>query len=168
MVTLALLRHAKAVRDDAGGDHARSLSGSGREDAEAAGRWLRHMLTAPVLVLASDARRTRETAELAFPTPRPQTELRFEADLYGASGFDLVTRLRALGTEPTVVLVGHNPGIGDAARLLAGSGEVEPMSRLRDGYPTCTASVLQFEGAWAELAPARGRLTALFLCKQDG
>lgn len=163
MLTLALLRHSKAVKDDPKGDHARRLSDEGREDAAALGRWLRKVLPCPVLVLSSDARRTRDTTELAFPDPRPDVTLRFEADLYGASAADLLNRVRRLGSEPVVVFVGHNPGIGDAVRRLAGSGDDALIARLQDGYPTSTAAILQFKGAWADIQAGSGRLHDLHL-----
>ena len=168
MITLALLRHAKAVKDDPGGDHARRLSDVGRTDAVAAGDWLRRALAGPVLVLASDARRTRETAELAFPAPRQGTEIRLEADLYGASMQELLERIQALGSKPTVVVVGHNPGIGETAWRLVGADPDGFSAQLREGFPTAACAVLQFDGTWAEVEPGRGRLTALHLRDRDG
>ena len=161
MVTLALLRHAKAVKDDGGGDHARRLSPAGRADAAAVGTWLRGTLTEPVLVLASDARRTRETTELAFPAPRHGIELRWEQDLYGASPQDLVARIRALDQDGTVVLIGYNPGIGELAHRLAGAGDDAECRRLREGFPTSACAVLRFADGWTQVGPGLGHLIAL-------
>jgi phosphohistidine phosphatase len=163
MLTLALLRHSKAVKDDPAGDHARRLSDDGREDAAAVGRWLHKVLPRPVVVLSSDARRTRDTTELAFPDILPDVTSRFETDLYGASAADLLDRIRRLGSEPVVVLVGHNPGIGDAVKRLAGSGDDALIARVQDGYPTSSAAILTFEGTWADIQAGSGRLADLYL-----
>ena len=61
--TLVVLRHAKAAGEPGVNDTQRPLTGRGRRDAGAAGRWLLAQGIRPDLVLCSSARRTRETWE---------------------------------------------------------------------------------------------------------
>ena len=59
--TLLILRHAKAVRESAGGDRARPLNDRGLANASAVGRWLLAEGLIPDRVLCSTAARTRQT-----------------------------------------------------------------------------------------------------------
>lgn len=161
MTILALLRHAKAVGHDAGGDHARPLTEGGREAATAAGRRLRRLLPPDVVVIASDARRTRQTAELAFPAGEA-SHLRIEPSLYAALPGDILATVRGLPEEhPAVVLVGHNPGLSELAAVLAGRGEAAELARLSEGLATADAVILDFAARWGAVAPQTGRLVAL-------
>ena len=60
-------------------------------------------------------------------------------------------------------LVGHNPGFGELATTLAGSGAKPDLQRLAAKYPTGAVAVLDFSiDRWAEVEPNSGML-ALFL-----
>ena len=59
----------------------------------------------------------------------------------------------------TLLLIGHNPGLHDAARLLIASGDVEARERLNEGLPTSGLAVIDFAGKdWRKLHPSGGRL----------
>ncbi len=59
----------------------------------------------------------------------------------------------------TLIVVGHNPGLGDLAAALAGSGPRAARDRLALEFPTAACAVIDFDGDhWAEIAPGRGRL----------
>lgn len=116
MRTLVLLRHAKAVRaHEAASDEARALTGRGRRDAEAAGEAIAAAGLKPTLALVSPARRTRETAEHALK--QFGAEIDFDNALYLASPEGIWDAFVASEGE-CVVVIGHNPGIGDLAALL--------------------------------------------------
>jgi len=72
-----------------------------------------------------------------------------------------VKAIRSLpDTAHTVALVGHNPGIHDAARLLTGSGDVAARARLGEKMPTCACAALDFAVEhWAKLETGKGALT---------
>lgn len=166
MKLLALLRHAKAVKDDPGGDHARPLAEVGRQAAEMAGQRLRNCLPADVLVVASDACRTRQTAGLAFPSCEA-SRFRLEPALYAASSAALLAFVRGLSADiSAAALVGHNPGISELASTLAGQGDAKDLARLAEGLSTADAVVLTFPNGWGAVAPGAGRVTAL-LVRQD-
>ena len=60
-------------------------------------------------------------------------------------------------------LVGHNPGFGELAAALAGSGAKPDLQRLAAKYPTGAVAVLDFSiDRWAEVEPNSGML-ALYL-----
>lgn len=121
---LILWRHADAVENEP--DMARDLSGKGRRQAKRMARWLREHLPADARILCSPSNRTRQTADALH---RPY-------ELCAAIAPDRSTRdfLKASGWpkgDGTLVLVGHNPAISEAASILL-AGEPFPMS-LRKG-----------------------------------
>ncbi len=116
MRTLILLRHAKAVRaHEAPSDEERVLTGRGRRDAEAAGEAISAAGLAPVLALVSSAQRTRETAEHALKDFGLAVE--HDEALYLASPEGIWDAFVA-SDAASVIVVGHNPGIGELAALL--------------------------------------------------
>lgn len=161
MIILALLRHAEAVKTHGDGDHARPLSGAGRDAAAAAGRRLAELLPHGFMVVASDARRTRQTAELAFPTAGAD-EVRLEPFLYAAPASDLLATIRDLpAAYPAVVLVGHNPGISELASMLAGEGAPDDLARVAEGLAPADAVILSFPTGWGAVSPKAGRVAAV-------
>ena len=117
---LILIRHAKAVREAPDGDHARPLETRGRNDAEAVGTWLQQIGVQIDAVLCSDARRTRETYQViadAVGAPKVTDPMA----LYHASTEMLERAVITALSEGarSIVLVGHNPGVGGFAHSLA-------------------------------------------------
>jgi phosphohistidine phosphatase len=56
-------------------------------------------------------------------------------------------------------MVGHNPGLHDAARLLIATGDTAARERLNEGLPTSGLLVIDFAGNdWKKLHPRSGRL----------
>jgi phosphohistidine phosphatase len=159
---LVLLRHAKSAWPDVP-DHERPLARRGQRDAPAMGRWLRAEGQVPDLVLCSTARRARETWQLAqagLPAAPPVT---FSDDVYGASAADLLRLARHTSAAVrTLLLVGHNPAIGDLAVSLAAGGHdagvAGAAARLRAKLPTRAGAVLDVTGSWAALGTGSARL----------
>ena len=57
------------------------------------------------------------------------------------------------------MVIGHNPGLHDSARLLIASGDVEARERLNEGLPTAALAVIDFAGEnWRKLHARGGRL----------
>ncbi len=158
MKTLLLLRHAKA---GAGApDRDRGLTGRGRRQSAAAGRYLAAADLRPGLVLCSDARRTRET--LAGLGLGDGPAVRFAPGLYDGHVPELLALVRGIGEGGVsrVLVVGHNPAISDAGRYLAREGDPALLSRLALGMPTSGLAVLKFDAAdWS--AVGAGALTRL-------
>lgn len=158
MKTLLLLRHSKA--GVGAPDRDRGLTGRGRRQAAAAGRYLAAEGLLPELVLCSDARRTRETLDgLALGEG---TAVRFAPDLYDGHVPELLALVRGIEDDRVsrLLVVGHNPTISDAGRYLAREGDPASLSRLGLGMPTSGLAVLKFEAAdWS--AVGAGALTRL-------
>ena len=162
MKTLLLLRHAKSAWSDVRlADHDRPLNRRGERAARAMADHVAAAVTRPDLVLCSTALRTRQTlAPLVDRLGTPTPPILLEKSLYLASQASLLAQLRAVtDAASTVLLVGHNDGIGDLAAALAGSGSPEALALLHEKYPTGTLAVLAVPGeTWSGLAPGAARL----------
>ncbi len=157
---LILIRHAKAVEEDAGGDHTRALSPRGREDAAMLGAWLTEQGLQPDQVLCSTATRTRETLA-AFKADYPTS---FCDRLYLAELGELTNKIH--NTDDSInrlMIIGHNPGMhGLLARLAGDYVNRADESRVVMKFPTAACAVLRFNvGHWSELAPHSGILEQL-------
>ena len=169
MPTLMLLRHAKSDWPKSSGskpdDHARPLSNRGQKDAPRMGKYMRAQKWEPALVLCSNAARTRETWELVAPELKTEPKVRFEKALYLAAWPALLSIVQNVpAATPSLLLIGHNPGIEQLAVALA----LEPKTpseraraeNLSKKFPTCALAVLEFRGDWRAAKPGSGRLTA--------
>jgi phosphohistidine phosphatase len=164
MRRLFLVRHAKAELSVGRDDHARKLTERGRVDASRVAKTLAARRFLPELLIHSGAARAKETAEIFAAEWRGKVALGEDARLYDASLATLLDRTRALRHEHKHVgLVGHNPGFGELATVLAGSGAKPDLQRLAAKYPTGAVAILDFSiGRWAEVEPDSGML-ALYL-----
>ena len=158
---LMLLRHAKAEKAPPGmGDRERALNPRGRKDAAKIGAYLARHALVPDRVLVSSARRTRETWErlaTALSAPPPAA---YDDRLYNAGPELILDVIREAGRATrTLLVIGHNPGLHEATRLLIAAGDVEARERLNEGMPTSGLAVIEFAGDdWRKLHPRGGRL----------
>jgi phosphohistidine phosphatase len=155
MRTLILLRHAKAVRPhEAESDKARGLTNRGRRDAAAAGASMEDAGLKPQVALVSTAQRTRETASYALQGYRLET--RFEDALYHASLEGLWDAFSAEDAE-SVIIVGHNPGIGELVSLLvAQAHDGSKLARDFSGhFPTSAYAAFEIRGSLLHAAGSR-------------
>ena len=158
---LILLRHAKAEKAEPGmGDHERLLTARGRADASRIGAYMARHALIPDGGLVSTARRTRETWDAVVSAYPAAPAVAFNERLYNAQAETILTVIKEAGTGPaTLLVIGHNPGLHDAARLLIATGEVEARERLAEGLPTSGLAVIDFTGRdWRKLHPHSGRL----------
>ena len=122
---LILWRHADA--QDGEQDMARPLTAKGRKQAERMAAWLDAQLPKTTRILVSPARRTIETVE---PLGR-----KYEVAANLAPGADAAHLLAAAGwpdATGAVLVVGHQPTLGDAASLLL-FGETRSLSLKKGG-----------------------------------
>jgi phosphohistidine phosphatase len=159
MRRLLLLRHAKAEKSAPGGsDFDRALASRGREDAPKIGVYLAHHGLNPDLVVASPAKRTRQTWELVAAALSRAPKVAWEDRLYNAESGTILDLVRRLDV-PTVLLVGHNPGLHDFSRLMIASGDVDARERLNEGLPTAGLLAIDFAlPTWRKLHAHSGRL----------
>jgi len=112
---LILWRHAEA--EEGGPDLERKLTSKGRKQAARMAEWLQQRLPSKYTVLASPARRARETAQalgVAFKTVAQLAP--------GASVEQILAAADWPERKKPVVVVGHQPDLGCAAAFLV-SGE---------------------------------------------
>lgn len=134
MSLLCLLRHAQADRGRTGlADIDRPLTPEGVGQAVGLAARMRNAGISPTLVLCSTARRTRETWHALAAGLDGGTETRFTADLYRGDLATYLSLIEAVPAAPCLLVVGHNPMVGEWARLLAGEGVRE----LPAQYPVC-------------------------------
>jgi phosphohistidine phosphatase len=159
---ILLLRHAKSAWGQPGlADHDRPLNKRGERAAEAMAEHIVHNAPRPDLILCSTAVRTRQTlAPLVHRLIQPAPPIALEKGLYLASEPALLMRLRAVPDDVrTVMLIGHNEGIGELAEALAGTGDPTALDRLHEKYPTGALATFEVpDGSWRELAPGEGDL----------
>jgi phosphohistidine phosphatase len=163
MKTLILMRHAKSAWDDPHQkDIDRPLSTRGQKAAARMGEWLAAEGYRPDVVLCSAARRTRETLDLLRPHLRERVTVEFTRGLYLAGPRDMLNEIGKVPTQAeTVMLLGHNPGMGSLAGLLAGSGEEKALAEMHGKFPTAAIAVLGFNvSRWGDLEPGGGVLRA--------
>ncbi len=115
---LILWRHADA--EDNPHDNERRLTAKGVKQAARMAKWLRPRIPEDAVILASPAKRAQQTARALDPEFKTVKEIGTSAapeDVLLAAGWP--------GDNRTVVLVGHQPTLGEtAAWLLTGSKEV--------------------------------------------
>ena len=162
-------------------DYQRRLTDRGRADARRMRRALAARKMLPEVLIHSGAARAKETAEIFAAQWKRKVELEEELGLYDASSMSLLAlRPRPARTTTTRVgLVGHNPGLGELATTLAGSGAEPEMRRIAAKYPTGAVAVIDFPstagttssaspallGALPDPGRARGRRGLTPLCK---
>jgi phosphohistidine phosphatase len=165
MKTLFLLRHAKSDwSDGALSDHARPLNARGRTTAPLIAAYMKKKAYAPALVLCSTATRTVQTLDLIKPVLPDATIVRYEDPLYLAEPEKLLERIRWVESQfPSVMLIGHNPGMELLAAGLSAPGKTAAEKGRRDvmreKYPTAALAVLKFAVKdWREVARGEGAL----------
>jgi phosphohistidine phosphatase len=159
---LLVVRHAKSAWDtDARTDFDRPLKKRGRRDAPRMGRWLEEKKLRPDLVVASPAKRARQTTMgMLGEMNLDEDAVRWEPRIYGAEVPDL---LDVLGEIPRsakrVMLVGHNPGLEDLVLRLGGDSVKIP----EDGklLPTATVARLRMPTDWGKLRPGAAKLVSI-------
>ncbi len=141
---LLILRHAKSDWDGgATSDFERPLAKRGRKDAPRVGEWLYREGMIPTLIISSPAQRARETAlKVCKCLDLSKRDIVWDPEIYEA---DLPALLGVLSRVPAaarlVLLIGHNPGLEDLLRYLAGADVDEP----DDGKLLPTAAVARLE-----------------------
>ena len=115
---LILWRHADAAQG--GRDLERKLTAKGRKQAARMAEWLVARLPSRTTVLASPARRARETAD-ALDARTKVSELLAP----GAAPGDILDACGWPSHNGAVVVVGHQPDLGRVAALLVSGAEGE-------------------------------------------
>ena len=138
------MRHAKSSWGDPGlADIDRPLNDRGKASAHAIGEWFRFGGFEPDLALISNSRRTAETWE----ETGLNAETRFISALYHAAAETVLREVQGAQGN-CVMILGHNPGIGDFANRVL---QTAPSHDRFADYPTGSTLVATFDGAWSDL-----------------
>ncbi len=121
MKHILLLRHAKSSWDDSSlDDFDRPLAKRGRKDAPRMGSFVKKAGYTPEHIFSSTAKRARQTTALFCEQAGIDDEAtEWTDDFYYGSSFDYLEAIQQCpeGAE-SVMLVGHNPKMEEAASLL--------------------------------------------------
>jgi phosphohistidine phosphatase len=159
---LFVLRHAKSSWDDPSlSDRERPLTPRGVRAAARMADLLADHADPPTVALCSDARRALDT--LAAVRRRLPLRCEVAAGLHLCDARVIAQHVAALDPAAHAALViGHNPGLHDFVRTLAGRGRRPLRRRLDERFPTAALAELELGGAaWSDLAPGSARLVEL-------
>jgi phosphohistidine phosphatase len=160
MRRLILLRHAKTERAEPGErDRDRTLTKRGRADASAIGAYMARHGLVPDVALVSPAKRAQETWALLAQAFAKAPKLVNEERIYNADTEALIEVIGAVRGAHCLIVVGHNPGLHDAAVQLIASGDVEARERVAEKLPTAGLVVIDLAfDDWSKLHRHAGRL----------
>lgn len=165
MKTLGLFRHAKSDWNDARlRDFDRPLNKRGRTGAALMGVHIRDYGVLWRRILASPAVRVTQTIELAAEAAGQVPPLNWDRRIYLASSPTLMELLREQeGDPPTVLMVGHNPGLEDLIfDLVPDDGSSPLRDTVEDKFPTAAFAVLELDvESWREIDDGCARLVHL-------
>lgn len=170
MKTLILMRHAKSSWNaDDRADHDRTLSSRGRDAAPKMGQWLKRQMLRPEMLLCSTAARVSETYALIRPSLPADTPVLEKKKLYMALPREILAEIAKVGADiGTLMVIGHNPGIGSLAHWLAGQGEKQDLARIGEEFPTAAIAVIDFDvDSWRDVDGEAGTLRHFATPKDD-
>ena len=155
---LVLVRHAQAA--DAPVDADRPLTGLGARRAAAVGTWLAQSGLPPDHVLVSPARRAAQTWERASRELPEAPTSTVEGRIYDNTVESVLAAVHDVADDVgTLVVVGHNPSIGELAMDLDdGSGDPVARREVRAGFPTGGVAVFTLGTPLHAVAPGTARL----------
>jgi phosphohistidine phosphatase len=147
MKTLLLMRHGKASWKDSKKeeDKLRPLNKKGEKDSEKMSELLIEKELFPQVILASTAKRTRETAAVFLGQCCDEITFIALDSLYLAEPPAIIEALRQVQDHAArAMVIGHNPGLESLLQLL--TGEV-------DSIPTSGVAELELPvESWADLS----------------
>ncbi|MBX4927317.1 SixA phosphatase family protein [Rhizobium binae] len=156
---LILLRHAKSAWPDGVADRERPLADRGRKWACVIGTYMVREKLIPDLALVSPARRAQETWKLVRRAFLKKVEHE-AADIYEVPAERILDVIRAV--QPgirTLLIVGHNPGMENAASLIVADGDADAVGRMREKFPTAGLAVIDLDlDGWDEITTGAGYL----------
>ena len=109
----------------------------------------------PELALVSTARRTQETWS-GIVAAAGAARTTYAPELYQAGPEAMLAALRAVTDAAAVLMLGHQPGVGELARRLLAAPPDDPDFAK---YPTAATAVIDFDAdAWSGAGWGAGRL----------
>ncbi|MEM7652464.1 MAG: histidine phosphatase family protein, partial [Pseudomonadota bacterium] len=144
-------------------DRDRPLARRGIHAAPLMGQYMRAHRYIPDLILCSDAVRARQTLELLAPAlrtqDRPEPQIKLNPGIYDDGADELLNLVRThTDDDGTVLIIGHNPTLEDAADVLCGTQDDANARALRTKFPTAALAVFHVQGEWSAMSSDTTRL----------
>jgi phosphohistidine phosphatase len=152
---LILLRHAKSSWDQPElPDTERPLSKRGELSAPLMGQLIAREGYVPTCILCSSAKRAVQTGQYILDAFSEKPDYRELDELYMATPREiLVTIDEQAGDAQSILVIGHNPGLGDLADWLLADGKGKDIARLKDKFPTAAVAVIDLPiDSWHDLS----------------
>ncbi len=159
MKKLYLLRHAKTGYPQGVDDHNRPLTRQGIAACQDMHDYLLVNNLIPQMAICSDAVRTISTTKNILHGNNSVT-VTANKKLYLATPGEILKEIAKIpGNINSLMVVGHNPGIGQLAFMLAMQGDKTTLAEIKANYPTCALTIYLFNiEKWQEVQPATGIL----------
>ena len=161
MKTLLILRHAKTEKEAPKGDRERALTERGEKDAAFIAARVAELPGCPQSIVASGAKRARQTADIVASNIGFTTSITIEDDIYAADVDTLLEVIRRFpNTLNCVLLVGHNPGLEALGVTLTGMADPD--------FHLPTAGLLHIEldiEEWHGVQPGVGHIVGFYTPK---
>jgi phosphohistidine phosphatase len=140
-------------------DRDRRLEARGRGESRQMADYLVQHALRPDRVIVSSAQRTRETWEHMAPAFAAAPPVDYDDRLYESSPKNILEVVKEADRSANALLViGHNPGLHDVARLLL-APRAQDAHQLHAGLPTAGLVVIDFAGDdWRLLKAGSGHL----------
>ena len=149
------MRHAKSSWKTPGADLTRPLSDRGKRDAIAAGEILAGYSIDRVW--CSSALRAQQTWAQAQLGGATAADTVISEAVYQAWPDELLVGINALPVDlSTLLIVGHQPTMGDLVTMLAKPSPL--VAQVAEHYPTAGLAVLTYRGGWKTLAAGKATL----------
>ena len=161
MIRLSLFRHAKSSWDSkAKSDFDRPLANRGIHAARQMGRYMEASKLLPDHVYCSDAKRARQTCDLAFSDLENPPQITYAEQLYLADPNKILHLIRAqFETADHIMLIGHNPGFQAFALGMARKLPKDVKEKISAKFPTAAFIVYDFDiSELRDLSPGKGEL----------
>ena len=153
--TLILIRHAKSSwANPMQSDYDRPLNDRGEEEAPQMGEKLKGLHIIPDLIIASSAKRTRQTAKrIAKKVGYDVDKIKWEEKLYHCIPSVFEEVIRGINDKvKTVFIVAHNPGITEFVNQLSPDFAT-------DNMPTCGIAGAHVDAEeWSSFSKAKRKV----------
>jgi phosphohistidine phosphatase len=163
MTRLILMRHAKSSwNDPALSDHDRPLNARGRHAAQQMSMALVAQGYLPDVIICSTALRARKTLAPLLLLLDGCMHLTITRALYDAKSKDypgiIEKAAETAGTPRTMLLIGHNFAIQDAALNLCVDDNTPARQNMLTKFPTGAAAILEFSKGLTDINAGSARL----------
>ncbi len=160
MPKLYLLRHAQAASSLSLEDKDRPITAHGIAQSKEIGGHIKDINIA----LCSPARRTRQTLKEAIKTSdNGIKKIETPNILYNAMASEILNTIQSFG-EKNILVVAHNPGIHQLAKMLVSEGDPAQLERLNLFYNPATLAIFECPcDAWTEIKQHKNKLLDLII-----